>query len=123
MSSQMPFHCEQRKVDKAGCISFNGRKYEVGISFIGCTVNVIYDPADTNELTIEYEGYSPWKAKQLVIGERAGKRPKMPEHLTKVGTNSSRLLRVAEKKNQQRREQQTPAISFRSVVKAGEQNV
>lgn len=116
-------HCEQRKVDKAGCISFNGRKYEVGISFIGCTVNVIYDPADTNELTIEYEGYSPWKAKQLVIGERAGKRPKMPEHLTKVGTNSSRLLRVAEKKNQQRREQQTPAISFRSVVKAGEQNV
>lgn len=29
-------HCEERKVDKAGCISFQGDKYEVGLSFIGC---------------------------------------------------------------------------------------
>jgi transposase InsO family protein len=113
-------HCEQRKVDKSGCISFEGKKYEVGISFIGCTVDVVYDPADTNELTIEYEGHSPWKAKQLVIGERAGKRPKLPEHLTQAGTNSSRLLKAAARKNEQRREQQAPAISFRKVVKAGE---
>ena len=113
-------HCEQRKVDKAGCISFEGKKYEVGILFIGCTVDVVFDPADTNELTIEYEGYSPWKAKQLVIGERAGKRPKLPEHLTKVKADSSRLLKAATIKNQQRREQQAPAISFRNVIKAGE---
>lgn len=113
-------HCEQRKVDKAGGISFEGKKYEVGILFIGCTVDVVFDPADTNELTIEYEGYSPWKAKQLVIGERAGKRPKLPEHLTKVKTDSSRLLKAATIKNQQRREQQAPAISFRNVIKAGE---
>ena len=114
-------HCEQRKVDKAGCISFEGKKYEVGILFIGCTVDVVFDPADNcNELTIEYEGYSPWKAKQLVIGERAGKRPKLPEHLTKVKADSSRLLKAATIKNQQRREQQAPAISFRNVIKAGE---
>ena len=48
---------EERKVDKAGCISFNGQKYEVGLPFIGCTVDVIYDPAYTDELTIEYEGH------------------------------------------------------------------
>lgn len=28
-------HAEERKVDKAGCISFMGRKYEVGLLFIG----------------------------------------------------------------------------------------
>jgi len=28
-------HCEERKVDKAGCISFQGNKFEVGLSFIG----------------------------------------------------------------------------------------
>jgi putative transposase len=33
-------HCEARKVDKVGCISFAGKKYEVGLSFIGCTVDV-----------------------------------------------------------------------------------
>ena len=30
-------HCEERKVDKSGCISFEGRKYEVGLNLIGCT--------------------------------------------------------------------------------------
>ncbi|MNC52608.1 hypothetical protein D3C81_1484400 [compost metagenome] len=49
-------HSEKRKVDKSGCISFMNRKYEVGLTVIGCTVEVVYDPADTTELTIEYEG-------------------------------------------------------------------
>ncbi len=72
-------HCESRKVDKSGCISFMDRKYEVGLPFIGCKVDVIFDPADISELTIEYEAHQPFKARQLVIGERAGKRPALPE--------------------------------------------
>jgi len=108
-------HCEERKVDKAGCISFAGIKYEVGLPFIGCKVQVIYDPADITELTIEYDGHAPWKARQLVIGERAGKRPLLPEHLQLEPADSSRLLTAATHKNQQRKEQQTPAISFRAV--------
>lgn len=121
--TQAFLHCEQRKVDKAGCISFEGKKYEVGLTFIGCTVDVTYDPADTSELTIEYEGHDFWKARQLVIGERSGQRPKLPEHLTEQKTDSSRLLSAAEKKNQQRKEQQMPAISYRNVPKEGERRV
>lgn len=116
-------HCEERKVDKAGCISFEGKKYEVGLSFIGCTVDVIYDPADTAELTIEYEGHSPWKAHQLAIGERAGQRPKMPEHLQTSPAETSRLLTAASRRNQQRREQQAPAISYRMVTKEAGRHV
>ncbi len=116
-------HCEERKVDKAGCISFMGKKYEVGLSFIGCRVNVIYDPADTSELTIEYEGHEPWKARELAIGERAGKRPKLPEHLQPQPAESSRLLTAATKKNQERKEQQVPAVSYRTVRKDGADNV
>lgn len=116
-------HCEERKVDKAGCISFAGRKYEVGLSFIGCTVNVIYDPANITDLTIEYEGHAPWKASQLIIGERAGKRPKLPDHLQPQPAQSSRLLTAATKKNQLRREQQAPAVSYRAVRKEGADNV
>ncbi|NSW92181.1 MAG: transposase [Firmicutes bacterium] len=121
--TQAFLHCEQRKVDKAGCISFEGKKYEVGLSFIGCTVDVIYDPADTSELTIEYEGHGSWRARQLIIGERTGQRPKLPEHLTEQKTDSSRLLSAAERKNQQRKEQQVPAISYRNVSKGGERRV
>ena len=104
-------------MDKVGCISFAGNKYEVGLPFIGCKVQVVYDPADISELTIEYEGHVPWTVRQLVIGERAGKRPPLPEHLQPQPADSSRLLAAAAQKNQQRKEQQTPAISFRAVNK------
>lgn len=113
-------HCEARKVDKAGCISFEGRKYEVGVSFIGCKVEVIYDPADTSELTIEYPGHIPWQARQLVIGERTGPRPKLPEHLVPMKAETSRLLQGAAKKHSERRTRQLPAVSYRNVGKAGE---
>ena len=110
-------HCEERKVDKSGCISFEGRKYEVGLTYIGCMVDVIYDPADISELTIEYEGHTPWRVKQLVIGERAGQRPKLPEYLQQKPAESSRLLNAAELRNLQRKEHQTPAVSYRAVRK------
>jgi len=116
-------HCEERKVDKSGCISFAGRKYEAGLSFIGCKVSVIYDPADTTELTIEYEGHTPWKARQLVIGEKTGQRPKLPEHLQLEPTQTSRLLAAAAVKNEQRIARQIPAVSYRTVKKEGADHV
>ena len=113
-------HCEERKVDKSGCISFEGKKYEAGISFIGCKVDVIYDPADTRELTIEYEGYSPWRAKELIIGERTGKRPELPEYLQPRQAESSRLLKAAKEQNEKRKAIASPAVSYRNVRRAGE---
>jgi hypothetical protein len=110
-------HCEDRKVDKAGCISFMGKKYEVGILFIGRTIQVVYDPADVTEVTIEYEGHLPWRARELVIGERSGKRPVLPDHMQKEPAGTSRLLRGAKRQEEQRHKQQAPAVSYRTVRK------
>lgn len=118
--TQAFLHCEERKVDKSGCISFQNQKYEVGLHFIGSKVNVVFDPADTRELTIEYEGHTPFTVKPLVIGERAGKRPKMPEHMQAVPAESSRLLAAASEKNKQRKVDRPPAISYKSVSKGGD---
>jgi len=112
-------HCEARKVDKSGCISFMDRKYEVGLPFIGCTVDVVYDPADIRELTIEYEGYAPWRVKELVIVERAGKRTPLPEHIGKIPAETSRLLAAAEERNQERKAEQAPAVAYRWISKEG----
>jgi putative transposase len=68
-------------------------------------------------------GYTPWKAKKLVIGERSGKRPELPEHLQKQESESSRLLRAAEQKNQNRKIEQTPAVTFRGIWKEEDTNV
>lgn len=116
-------HAEERKVDKAGCISFASKKYEVGLNFIGCKVTVVYDPANIEEITIEYEGHEPFRARELVIGERTGNRPKLPEHLQPQPTDSSRLLTAATKKNKQRKAEQAPAVSYRTVRKGGSDSV
>ncbi|MED4769363.1 DDE-type integrase/transposase/recombinase, partial [Cytobacillus firmus] len=116
-------HCETRKVDKSGCISFMDQKYEVGLAFIGRQVEVVYDPANIEELTIEFEDHTPWKAKKLVIGERAGKRPALPEHLQVQDVESSRLLKAAERKNQERQTEQKPAVTFRAVWKEDDSRV
>lgn len=116
-------HAEERKVDKAGCISFASKKYEVGLNFIGCKVTVVYDPACIDEITIEYEGYAPFKVRELLIGERTGNRPKLPEHLQPQPADSSRLLTAASKKNKQRKTEQAPAVSYRTVRKGGNDNV
>lgn len=106
-------HTEERKVDKAGCISFMNKKYEAGLPFIGCTVSVVYDPADISTLTLEYEGHAPWNVSQLVIGERTGTRPKLPPHMQPHPAVDSRLLQAATKQNQTRKERQTPVVSYR----------
>jgi len=116
-------HAEARKVDKAGCISFASKKYEVGLNFIGCKVTVVYDPANIEEITIEYEGYQPFKARELIIGERSGNRPKLPEHLQPQPADSSSLLNAAAKNNKQRKAEQAPAVSYRTVRKGGSDHV
>lgn len=116
-------HAEDRKVDKVGCISFKGKTYEVGLAFIGRTVQVVYDPADITEVTIEYAGHTPWKARELVIGERTGKRPALPARMQPQPAEASRLLRGAEAKHGQRQAHQAPAVSYRTVHKAGEPDV
>ncbi|MCU6713228.1 DDE-type integrase/transposase/recombinase [Paenibacillus sp. J5C_2022] len=110
-------HCETRKVDKSGCISFMDRKYEVGLPFIGCTVDVVFDPSDISELSIEYAGHAPWRVRELVIGERAGKRPPLPEHFGPLPADASRLLAAAAEQNRDRKVQQAPAVAYRRVSK------
>lgn len=112
--------CEDRKVDKSGCISFQGKKYEVGLGVMGRTVQVVYDPADITEIIIECEGLPSWTARELEIGERAGRRPALPNHLLPKEAKESRLLRGAEKQHAQRQSDQKPAISYRAVNKGGE---
>jgi transposase InsO family protein len=109
--------CEKRKVDKTGCISFNGQKYEVelGLSMIHKNVDVIYDPADVSKLTIECDGFPNCGAKPLIIQSNAAPKPKLPAHLEKTEPTDSRLLIGAEQKNQTRVGNRHTAISYTGI--------
>ena len=83
---------EARKVDKSGCVSFQGSLYEVGVAFIGRKVEVRFDPTWTEEIEIHHEGAKPFLAKRLVIGPDCGTRPELPEGMRLKGATTSRML-------------------------------
>jgi transposase InsO family protein len=109
---------EQRKVDKSGCISFGGQRYEVGIVFVGQTVTVAYDPADIQTLTVEHAGTS-LQCRPLQIGEHTGPRPKLPRSALPALPQTSRLLDAKEKRYEIRRDVVRRAIRFNGLENSG----
>ena len=105
---------EQRKVDKSGCISFDGKRYEVDILLIGRTVDVVYDANDTETLTVEYAG-SSLRVRELKIGEHTGPRPKLPKSMMLSMPGTSRLLDEKEKRYACRQENVRRAIRFNGL--------
>jgi transposase InsO family protein len=116
-------HYEERKVDKTGCISFCGKKYEAGLKYMGCTVGVAYDPLDIQVITIEYQDDEPFQIRELVIGTNTGRRPRMPETLNASKPDSSRLLAGAKKANEKRRASQKVILSFRKASPDGGEGI
>ena len=117
---------EQRKVDKSGCISFMGRKYEAGSVYIGRTVNVVYDPADMSTLTIEDTHFNTsFRISELMIGEHTGPRPKLPDFMTYTKPLTSRLLDEKQKQYEKRQLSAKRAISYAQInkVESGAANV
>ena len=110
-------HHETRRVDKSGCISFKGTKYEVGLALIGATVYISYDPMAYETITVTYGTIPPITAKPIVIGEFCDKAPELPEHMLPVEPDRSRFLDALKKVDIDRREKFNSAISFSSYKK------
>lgn len=117
--------CEKRKVDKSGCISFCGQKYEVelGLSMIHRDVDVVYDPADISSVTIECEGFPACSARPLIVTGHAARKPELPESYEKKEPESSRMLDAAAKRNEERQAIRRTAISFTGMNAGGGDNV
>lgn len=85
-------HTDTRKVDKIGCISFEGMHYEVGLAYIGRTVEIRFDPSWLNEIEVMREGAEPLTCKKLVISENCGAKRDLPEWMKEIPAESSRML-------------------------------
>ncbi len=116
-------HHEKRKVDKGGCISFRGMRYETKPSLIGHTVEIAYDPVSAEKITVSYAGYEPFTAVPVRIGEYCDKRPVLPAAMQDQTPSTSRFLDALEAKHQVSRQQMTDAISFESFRKEANGNV
>ena len=115
--SEAFLHHEQRKVDKGACISFRGRRYETKPSLIGHTVEISYDPAAPEQITISYQGMEPFTAAPLKIGSYCDKRPTLPASMQEQTPTTSRFLDALEVRHEQNQLQMANAISFASYRK------
>lgn len=116
-------HHEKRKVDKGGCISFRGMRYETKPSLIGHKVEISYDPAVPETITVSYPGYEPFTAQPVRIGEYCDKRPALPASMQKQKPSTSRFLDALENRHAQTQRQMADAISFASYRKEANDNV
>ncbi len=116
-------HHETRKVDKGACISFYGKRYETRPAFIGYNVEISYDPADREVLTISYPGYEPFTARPVKIGSYCDKNPTLPVSMQKQEPTTSRFLDALERKHEENSRRTADAISFASYRKEADGNV
>ena len=110
-------HHEKRKVDKGGCISFLGRRYETKPSLIGFTVEIAYDPMAADIITISYPGIPPFKASPLKIGEYCDPATPLPVSMMAAEPETSRFLDALEKRHKESVKRRADAISFGSYRK------
>lgn len=116
-------HHESRKVDKGGCISSRGRKYETKPALIGHTVEISYDPTAPDTLTVRHPGIAPFTASPLQITSYCSQEPAMPEEMLPAQPETSRLLDALEKKHQESKERMADAISYASLRKEVQHHV
>lgn len=116
-------HHDKRTVDSAGCISFKGRTYETNISLIGATVDIAYDPENTETIRIFYKGIEAFDAKPLVIDEFCDPKPAVPACMLPIEPESSRFLEALAKKHEEKSTLRADAISFGSFRKEVPDNV
>lgn len=115
--AQAFLHHEKRRVDKGGCISFRGKRYETKISLIGSEVEISYDPIAPEEISVKATGIPPFTAKPLQIGSYCDPRPPLPAGMTQKEAATSRLLDALEKQQARSKERMADAISFASFRK------
>ena len=110
-------HHEQRKVDKGACISFRGQRYETKPALIGYTVEISYDPANPEIITISHPGFEPFQAMPVKIGAYCDRHATLPAAMQEQKPTTSRFLDALETKHTQSRRQMADAISFASYRK------
>lgn len=105
-------HHEKRRVDKGACISFRGKRYETKPALIGFYVEISYDPAAPETITVHYPGMASFEAKPLKIGSYCDKNPTLPISMQEQPAESSRMLDGLEAQHAERKARVADAISF-----------
>lgn len=116
-------HREVRRIDGAGCFSFEGCRYEASAALANLQVEIAYDPMDTETIMVYCRGAEPVAAHRTEISPYASKVPPVPVGMTAVTPESSRLLDALEKKYKEDHRQMAKVLSFEDYGKEADGHV
>lgn len=109
---------DKRTVDKTGCVSLHGNRYEVETSLAGRQVLLRYDPYDLGSIEVWHENKRFLDAVPFVL-RRHRHHAIEPPATDKLLTGLN-LLELARKEMQSRQEEALAKTSFTSLVKREE---
>lgn len=105
-------HHEIRKVDKGGCISFQGKLYETKTSLIGQKVEISYDPASKDTVIIRHPNTEPFEAVPVCISGYCNSEKTLTPSMQTPEPETSRFLDALEKQHKESSKKKADAISF-----------
>ncbi|TWK65637.1 Mu transposase C-terminal domain-containing protein [Bacillus licheniformis] len=107
---------EERKVDKTGCISFQGNKYEVESQLVGQQVTVRFNPNDLEKLEVWLDGIQYEDAIPLILS-----RPKhdkaASENASQTGEGTGlNFLDLTAPEHERKQGEKRGTLSYQSLV-------
>ena len=121
--SEAFLHHETRRLDNAGCFSFEDVRYEASAALANAEVEIVYDPMNTEVIKVLYQDMEPIMAHRVKIGAFCDKKSPLPVAMTDKLPETSRFLDALEKKYREDHQLMANALSFGEYGKAGGQNV
>ena len=110
---------ETREIDKTGCFEFKGVTYEASIAYAGLTVEIAYDPLNSNTIEVRHGMLDVIPAHPVKIGPFVKKTPAQMT-FADVNPETSRFLDAMEKKYKEEHKLMANALSFGDYGKDGE---
>lgn len=92
---------DERKVDKAGCISLSGNRYEVDLELARQKVLVRFDPFDLQTIQVWYNGQRHSDARPLELNRRFDKRVRPEISEDPADPSALSFFQIAEQKRQE----------------------
>ena len=105
-------HHETRIIDPSGCFNFDGVKYEASAALAGIKVDILYDPLNTQTITVRHGKMESILAKPVTISAYASKNPERPAGMTDKLPETSRFLDALAKKYKEDHNIMANALSF-----------
>lgn len=105
-------HHEIRRVDKGGCISFQGKLYETKTSLIGQKVEISYDPASKDTVIVRHPNTEPFEAVPVCISGYCNSEKTLTPSMQTTEPETSRFLDALEKQHKAASKKKADAISF-----------